>query len=151
MENDGKTAVLDLAAMYVNLKALETALAESQTKNIQLGEQLEARIKVLEESNARWATLYLTLERRIEEQEALWQIQLNHKNSSSASKREMTKDDARRVLAGDKAHLEHKHAAEELGLTYAQVYSCRFGYTFKEVHRELEKEGWTNTQWIRRG
>ena len=64
------------------------------------------------------------------------------RNKSAAVKRNMTDDDARRVLQGDLADKDHKEAAEVLGLTYAQVYSCRGSYTFKHVHRELEKAGW---------
>ena len=33
-------------------------------------------------------------------------------------------------------------AAEKIGLTYAQVYSCRLNFTFKHVISELEKSGW---------
>ena len=69
------------------------------------------------------------------------------RNSSAPIKRNMTKDDAEKVLL-DKDGKDHKEMAEELGLTYAQVYSCRLGFTFKDVHRKLEKSGWT-TKWAR--
>jgi hypothetical protein len=53
----------------------------------------------------------------------------------------MTEDDARRILAGgDLAKQSHKAAAEELGLSYGQIYSCRGGYTFKKLHEELLKK-----------
>lgn len=65
------------------------------------------------------------------------------RNKSAAVKRNMTDADAVRVLEGDMCARGHKEAAEELGLTYAQVYSCRMGFTFKHVHRQLEKAGWT--------
>ena len=55
-----------------------------------------------------------------------------------SSTREMTDDDARRVLIGDLKEKSHKVAAEELGLSYAQVYSCRGFYTFKHIHKEIE-------------
>lgn len=73
-----------------------------------------------------------------------------NRNKSSPTLKDMTTADARRVLNGDCADLPHKEAAEKLGLTYAQVYSCRYYYTFKEVHRTLESEGWRNTKWQRR-
>ena len=57
-----------------------------------------------------------------------------------SSTREMTDDDARRILTGDLKDLSHKAAAEELGLSYAQVYSCRGHYTFKHVHKEIETD-----------
>ncbi len=55
-----------------------------------------------------------------------------------SSTREMTDDDARRILTGDLKDKSHKAAAEELGLSYAQVYSCRGHYTFKHIHKEIE-------------
>ena len=48
----------------------------------------------------------------------------------------MTEDDARRVIMGDLKDVSHKAAAEELGLSYGQVYSARGGYTFKKIHKE---------------
>lgn len=56
------------------------------------------------------------------------------------SEREMTDDDARAILKGGvHATLSHKDAAEKLGLSYAQVYSCRKEFTFKHIHKELKK------------
>lgn len=72
-----------------------------------------------------------------------------NKNKSSALLREMTKDDALRVLNGDLKDLDHRDAAQMAGLTYAQVYSCRLGYTFKPTHRLLEQSGW-RCPWRRR-
>lgn len=66
------------------------------------------------------------------------------RNKSAAVKRNMTDADAMRVMNGDASELGHKEAAEMIGLTYAQVYSCRLGFTFKHVHRDLEKAGWKN-------
>lgn len=54
-----------------------------------------------------------------------------------ASERQMTEDDARRILLGDLAETSHKKAAEELGLSYGQVYSARNGFTFKPVYKEF--------------
>jgi F420-dependent methylenetetrahydromethanopterin dehydrogenase len=57
------------------------------------------------------------------------------------STREMTEDDARRILLGDLAAKNHKDAAKELGLSYGQVYSARKGFTFKSVYKEWRDAG----------
>lgn len=57
---------------------------------------------------------------------------------------EMTKDHAHRILNGDLKDKKHKDAAETLGLTYGQVYSCRLEFTFKDVHKELSNQGFKN-------
>lgn len=67
---------------------------------------------------------------------------------SSKSEREMTSDDARRIMGGDLADKKHKEAAEALGLSYGQVYSARLGFTFKGVAKELKDAG-TKNQWIK--
>lgn len=51
------------------------------------------------------------------------------------STRTMTEDDAHMVCFGDRRDDSHKVAAEALGLSYAQVYSARNEYTFKQVHK----------------
>ena len=56
------------------------------------------------------------------------------------SSREMTEEDARRIILGDLKGLSHKAAAEKLGLSYGQVYSARGGYTFKDVIEEKNKQ-----------
>ena len=55
------------------------------------------------------------------------------------STREMTEDDARRILTGDLSTVKHKDAADKLGLTYGQVYSCRLEFTFKHIHKEMRE------------
>ena len=55
-----------------------------------------------------------------------------------ASTRDMTDDDARAVMYGHLANTKTKAAAETLGLSYAQVYSARGGYTFKHIAKEME-------------
>ena len=50
-----------------------------------------------------------------------------------ASSREMTLEDAERIINGDLKDSSHKIAAEKLKLSYGQVYSARGGYTFKSV------------------
>jgi hypothetical protein len=54
------------------------------------------------------------------------------------STREMTEDDARRIMITDLKDASHRKAAEELGLSYGQVYSARNGYTFKGVYAEMK-------------
>lgn len=49
------------------------------------------------------------------------------------STREMTDTDAYRVMFGDLKDVKHKLAAEQLQLSYAQVYSARNGFTFKHI------------------
>ena len=49
------------------------------------------------------------------------------------STKDMTEDDARRIMTGDLKDSSHKLAATTLGLSYGQVYSCRGGYTFKKL------------------
>ena len=56
--------------------------------------------------------------------------------SQPVSTRDMTIDDARRLMLGDLVKLSHRDAAEKLGLSYGQVYSARGGYTFKTVMDE---------------
>ena len=78
---------------------------------------------------------------RVAEVESL----IRGRNRSAPMKRNMTDADAMRVLVGDVAELGHKEAGEQVGLTYAQVYSCRLEYTFKHVHKKLRDSGWKNT------
>lgn len=65
------------------------------------------------------------------------------------AQREMTDDDARRIMTGDLKDMKHKEAAAKLGLSYGQVYSCRGEYTFKHIHKELKStEGYKNL-WVK--
>lgn len=66
------------------------------------------------------------------------------RNKSSSEKRDMTDADALACLTGEFRQFNHKNAAAEMGLTYAQIYSCRLEYTFKHVHKELRDKGWKN-------
>lgn len=72
------------------------------------------------------------------------QEKVEARNKSAPAKRNMTDADARNVMNGECKELEHKDAAEKLGLTYAQVYSCRGEYTFKHIHKELKDAGFKN-------
>lgn len=57
------------------------------------------------------------------------------------SEKDMTEEDARRVILGDLEKESHKSAAEKLGLSYGQVYSARKGFTFKTIYKESLNRG----------
>lgn len=64
----------------------------------------------------------------------------NEAKAGPKSERAMTEDDARRILAlGDLEAAGHKEAAEKLNLSYGQIYSCRKGFTFKQIHKDVEQ------------
>lgn len=69
--------------------------------------------------------------------------------STSSPAKEMTDDDARRILTGDLADKKHKDAASALNLSYGQVYSCRGEFTFKHIHKEMKESGKINP-WIKK-
>lgn len=71
------------------------------------------------------------------------------RNKSAPVKRNMVDADAREVLVGKFKDLAHKEAAEAIGLTYAQVYSCRLEFTFKHVHKELRDAGEFVNPWTK--
>lgn len=96
-----------------------------------------------DETDEQRATRVGVLE-RLSEVEAL----VRGRNRSAPVKRNMTDPDARRVLTGDVKDLGHKEAGEIVGLTYAQVYSCRLEYTFKHIHKELKDSGFKN-EWTK--
>lgn len=83
---------------------------------------------------------------RVEEIETL----VRGRNKSAPVKRNMTDEDAVRCATGDAKGLDHREAADLVGLTYAQVYSFRLGYTFKHVHKQLRDAGWANP-WEKNG
>lgn len=62
----------------------------------------------------------------------------------STDTKEMTDDDARSILFGELKDTKHKDAASKLSLTYGQVYSCRLGFTFKAIHKEMKEKGIAN-------
>ena len=51
------------------------------------------------------------------------------------SERDMTEEDAKRILLGDLKDTAHKDAAKLLNLSYGQIYSARKGFTFKTVYK----------------
>jgi hypothetical protein len=66
---------------------------------------------------------------------------LESKNQTSSTKREMTTDDATRILTGDLREKTHKECMAALNLTYGQVYSARIGATFKPVFKQMVTDG----------
>lgn len=93
-----------------------------------------------EEEDEERRTTRMGLKERVAELEAL----VRGRNRSAPVKRNMTDADAVECLTGRAKDLDHKAAGEDLGLTYAQVYSCRLEYTFKHVHKQLRETGWKN-------
>lgn len=61
------------------------------------------------------------------------------RNRGPESTREMTKEDAERIMLGDLKDKKHNECATLLGLSYGQVYSARGGYTFKEVYKKASE------------
>lgn len=104
---------------------MKTRIAESEAKITELGLKLDGFGAMIDE---------------LRQQFDAW----GEGNKSSPDKRPMTKADARRAMTGVEKDMNHKDAAEAIGLTYAQVYSARMEFTFKEVHKELRDTGWKN-------
>lgn len=98
----------------------------------------ETQVQVQKLSIAELTTLVFALQARIEVLET-------PKPKSNGSPREMTDDDARKVILSD---IKHQKMADELGLSYGQVYSCRLGFTFKHIHKEMKEQGKKNA-WIK--
>lgn len=70
------------------------------------------------------------LNKRVEELEAA-------KTVAKKDQREMTDADALAILKGEQSSLTHNKAAEALKLSYGQVYSCRLGYTFRHIWKQI--------------
>ena len=68
--------------------------------------------------------------------------------AAKAEGKEMTDADAENVTYGSLAAVKHKEAAEKLGLTYGQIYSCRLEFTFKNVHKAAKAASKKNA-WIK--
>lgn len=97
--------------------------------------------EIVKMSIAELTTLVLELQARI--------IVLETPKVNNVSQREMTDDDARRILNGDLKDVKHKDAGEKLNLSYGQIYSCRLGYTFKHIHKELSQVQGYKNPWIK--
>lgn len=87
--------------------------------------------------------LVAQLVQRVEELEGKIQPQRNE------AQREMTDDDARKILTGELKDMKHKEAASKLGLSYGQIYSCRLEYTFKHIHKELKSDPSYKNAWVK--
>lgn len=61
------------------------------------------------------------------------------------SEKEMTEAHAFAVKFGEDKGLKHKAAAEKHGLSYGQIFSCRGGYTFKQVTKDWKPKVETET------
>lgn len=51
------------------------------------------------------------------------------------SQRTMNEADAHEILLGNRKGDSHRKCAEDLGLSYGQIYSARNGFTFKAVYK----------------
>lgn len=80
--------------------------------------------------------------------ETIKELQSKVPAPKNTSQREMTDDDAKRILTGDLAKVKHKDAASTLGLSYGQVYSCRLEFTFKNVHKAM-KDAKIANPWVK--
>ena len=61
------------------------------------------------------------------------------KNRGPKSESTMTEEHAFRCKFGDLKDGKHKDVAVLLGLSYGQIFSCRGGYTFKQVKADWVK------------
>ena len=66
-------------------------------------------------------------------------VAAHNARSGPKSIRQMTEEDAKRIMLGDLKAESHTKAAETLGLSYGQVYSARKGFTFKAIYQEMLK------------
>jgi hypothetical protein len=67
------------------------------------------------------------------------------------SEKEMTEKDAFRVKFGDLKDTKHKAAADLLKLSYGQIFSCRGGYTFKQVTKDWKEKDATGVTTVQVG
>lgn len=89
-----------------------------------LNETISILVNSIEEAHQKIESLEATI------------VNLKPRDRGPASTRQMTEDDARAIMLGDLKDLSHKEAAAKLGLSYSQIYSCRGGYTFKNITEE---------------
>jgi hypothetical protein len=115
---------------------METELARLSAAVFSMSERIDGLNKAIDH----WAQAQCTDRLEIERLTAL----VAGRNKSAPLKRNMVDADALRVLTGDLKDQDHKDAAEIIGLTYAQVYSCRLEFTFKHVHKALKNDKWKN-------
>lgn len=82
-------------------------------------------------------------------QQQVAELQAKAQPARNEAQREMTDDDARRIMTGDLKDIKHKEAAAKLGLSYGQIYSCRGEYTFKHIHKELKADAGYKNAWVK--
>lgn len=87
-------------------------------------------------------TIQVLLARIVALEESVAQLSLAP--NKNTQQREMTDADAHRILTGDLKDMKHNKAAETLGLSYGQIYSCRGEYTFRHIHKEMSTKGIKN-------
>lgn len=104
---------------------------QSQTTSTEIVNEVVQELTKLE-SNAKLADVIAKLNEVID----IINNKRPTRNRGPESTREMTKDDAERIMLGDLKDKSHKECATTLGLSYGQVYSARGGYTFKEVYKK---------------
>jgi hypothetical protein len=97
--------------------------ANEKTVNFVTTEQFETLVKQVNELNEKITKLTTPKEK---------------------SQKEMTDEHALQVLTGCYKDLNHNKAAQELQLSYGQIYSCRLEYTFRHITEKLHKDGWVN-------
>ncbi len=133
-----------IAAMQDGFKVHDHWIAQLRTITHQMREDTDMMVLDIEDFGFDFAT-HVSQEFAgiVAKVEAL-EEKVGSRNKSAAVKRNMTDDDARRVLTGDQKDVNHKDAGSNIGLTYAQVYSCRLEFTFKHVHKELRDNGFKN-------
>lgn len=99
-------------------------------------EQIVAKIEELQKLHLESAHRIVALEKQVVSLEESAKKLADRRGPKSD--REMTDDDARRIMGkGDMSAKSHKECAEALGLSYAQVYSARKGFTFKHIAKEI--------------
>lgn len=100
-------------------------------------------------SLAELTSMVVDLQKKVDELTAKVVVLETPKPATNVSQREMTDDDARRIMAGDLKDTKHKEAGEKLGLSYGQIYSCRLCYTFKHIHKELATIAGYKNAWVK--
>lgn len=84
----------------------------------------------------------------LEQAKTIEELKTKLEPKRNEAQREMTDDDAKRILTGDLANAKHKDAAAQLGLSYGQVYSCRLEHTFKHIHKAM-REAKVANPWVK--
>lgn len=138
------------AALELNTKWCQELLAQQKAEIVQLHQDSEAHRAAIDEAIGRLNDHARAISKVEAELDGIraetgrMAGKVDATNRSAPTHRNMTDRDAVAVLEGEQRESAHKEAGEALGLTYAQVYSCRMEYTFKHVHKELRDRGFRN-------